>query len=789
MSDHDTFRALFDGGRRVEIPTIQRDYAQGRDDEHSQEVRRRFVGSLVKALKSPDAAPLDLDFVYGRESDGRLEPLDGQQRLTTLFLLHWYVANLDGVSEDFRSWISPHGRGSGFTYNTRPSAREFFDELVKATVPVRALSRGASAVSLAIKDAPWFAQQWRRDPTVIGCLAMLDCIHEHLADESGLWLRLVSTDAPPVVFNLLRLENFGLSDDLYLKMNARGKALTPFEIFKAEFESRVGTVFGDRADAPGGADWRQYVSQQFDLAWTDLLWRTRGEAKEIDPRFMRLLRALALVGSVDAGDDDRLPGRVSRLLGAREPSVAFLTELGLLEAPIVERLVRRMDALASPPNAPSMVGASSYFDEVKLFERVLLALSSWEKDGLTQADWIGFYAWSLLLLRRDAATVGHDWLRLIWNLTVNSDVRDDSLVPMLRGVRELSAWIGPELLTRVASEGLDRASGFNKEQREEERAKARLLLRAPEWRALIERAERHPYFRGDIGFLLRFSGVLDALKAGGWSDSDDAAHRARFADWYERATSVFPEGDSPSIKMFPEHLWERALLAEGDYLLQRGRGWSFLDLKDRDATWRRLLRADTSLPDREARRDVVRRVLERINPANVESSLRAIIAAGVRGADDRPVSGFRGLLVRDPGLIDYCDYRIIRLEDDSAFLLRTTQRNGYHVDLYVYDLYRRLRAQLADVAPFDDVNLREMLGKQEPSRVTLTAPTAALTVEKHGADMVLSLQSSSPDEQLAASLSGWQTTDNVTFTRRVAPALAEQTILQTASALRSLANH
>ena len=94
-----SFRALFGDGQRVEIPVIQRDYAQGRDDEHSQEVRRRIIEALSEALP-PDRAdlgPLDLDFVYGRwESKERtLEPLDGQQRLTTLFLLHWYVASLD----------------------------------------------------------------------------------------------------------------------------------------------------------------------------------------------------------------------------------------------------------------------------------------------------------------------------------------------------------------------------------------------------------------------------------------------------------------------------------------------------------------------------------------------------------------------------------------------------------------------------------------------------------------------------------------------------------------------
>jgi len=124
-------------------------------------------------------------------------------------------------------------------------------------------------------------------------------------------------------------------------------------------------------------------------------------------------------------------------------------------------------------------------------------------------------------------------------------------------------------------------------------------------------------------------------------------------------------------------VWERALLATGDYLLPRGRNWSLLDDKDRDASWKRLLRADTQVPDREARRDVVRGVLERIDPEDVVGSLQAVIANGVQGDDMKPVPGFRRRLVSEPRLIEYCGLRMLRFEDDSAFLLARAQRNGY----------------------------------------------------------------------------------------------------------------
>jgi uncharacterized protein with ParB-like and HNH nuclease domain len=68
---------------KVEIPIIQRDYAQGR--ESKQTVRERFLNALHKAL---NGKAIELDFIYGDLHADAFQPLDGQQRLTTLFLLH-----------------------------------------------------------------------------------------------------------------------------------------------------------------------------------------------------------------------------------------------------------------------------------------------------------------------------------------------------------------------------------------------------------------------------------------------------------------------------------------------------------------------------------------------------------------------------------------------------------------------------------------------------------------------------------------------------------------------------
>ena len=77
----------------IVIPKIQRPYAQGRTDGVSTYVRETFLEELFSTVQGKDI--LDLNFIYGiiRPSDSGyvMELLDGQQRLTTLFLLHWYT--------------------------------------------------------------------------------------------------------------------------------------------------------------------------------------------------------------------------------------------------------------------------------------------------------------------------------------------------------------------------------------------------------------------------------------------------------------------------------------------------------------------------------------------------------------------------------------------------------------------------------------------------------------------------------------------------------------------------
>jgi hypothetical protein len=74
----------------------------------------------------------------------------------------------------------------------------------------------------------------------------------------------------------------GLSEDLYIKMNSRGKPLTLFENFKARFEQVLHRV--------------EEFALKVDGAWSDLFWPYRGSDFTMDDEFLRYFHFATEVG-------------------------------------------------------------------------------------------------------------------------------------------------------------------------------------------------------------------------------------------------------------------------------------------------------------------------------------------------------------------------------------------------------------------------------------------------------------------------------------------------------------
>ena len=268
-----TFKGIFcdEKVKKVVIPMIQRDYAQGRDDSRTSRIRKEFLCTLKEAVENEDKY-VNLDFVYGVENDGLMKPIDGQQRLTTLFLLHWYASRKEKIAESECSFLS------SFSYETRQSSRDFCRELLTFNPAFN-----GESLSYEIADQSWFPHEWEKDPTVRSMLVMLDAINEEFRDVGNIWTSLV--DKNKVTFSFLPIdEDLGNPDDLYISMNSRGRQLTEFEKFKAVF---IQTLEDNKEVAAEIVD---DIARSFDTEWTDWLWKCRGKNEYvIDDMAMRYI--------------------------------------------------------------------------------------------------------------------------------------------------------------------------------------------------------------------------------------------------------------------------------------------------------------------------------------------------------------------------------------------------------------------------------------------------------------------------------------------------------------------
>ncbi len=286
---------------RIEIPIIQRDYAQGRVGKEY--LRKSFLGDLKKALDNDPPfkdTEMKLDFVYGSIENGFLHPLDGQQRLTTLWLLHWYIALMAGKLKEASETLKR------FSYETRISSRDFCENLCK---PEYFSDYYCGSIVAFITSRTWFYSAWKQDPTIQAMLRMLggsqndkkannldgieqvfkcNCIRFNQCSYLYYWKKL--TINCPIGFYFLSLNEFKLTDDLYIKMNARGKQLTGFENFKADL---IGYLVKQKNENSNPVEWENLLDPSngipisVDTKWTNIFWQYKSVGIQDGNGFVR----------------------------------------------------------------------------------------------------------------------------------------------------------------------------------------------------------------------------------------------------------------------------------------------------------------------------------------------------------------------------------------------------------------------------------------------------------------------------------------------------------------------
>jgi len=714
------YKQLLERHGRIRIPMIQRDYAQGRPDE--EEVREEFLSALESALTRPaddPALPLNLDFIYGSvegQEDTRFSPLDGQQRLTTLFLLHWYLAWNDESWESFQALFRANNH-SRFSYSVRPSSNEFFDALVAYRPECQPTD--VASVSGLITNQPWYFRSWRLDPTIQSALHMLDALHRRFAATKGLFTRLTSEDRPSITFQLLDLENFGLSDDLYIKMNARGKPLTPFETFKARYEQELASQFSGETRRIGEQEFPiwEFVARRMDTTWADLFWAHRDQRTQLyDEIIMNVFRIVALV-SRDPESKTYLKDVTLLRDVTNTTSYSTFHSQGWLDEAFTKTLISLLESWSAADGfSTSLLPNRRYFDEKHIFRRLIQHPTS-----LSAPEVILFSGYALFIQTHEAdidPVMFQEWMRIVHNLAVNSDIdRSERLQSPAKGLRELLPQ-SAEILRHFSQLGAkDRVTGFADQQVKEETLKAGLILSDDSWRPLIDRAESHGYFRGQIEFLCEFSGASEQWKSSRSSVWDEETHRRlqeRFADYLTKAEGMFT---AYGLANLGDLRWQRALLAVGDYLLPSRNNWSFLvNAATEPASWKRLLRGSGQhVPEKRA---LLKQLWDRLTTSRPFNEQLDEIIAEATG-----LQPWIEAFVRTPEALGYCERQSIRwISNTQIYLLSKSQMNGSHAELYSYCLYHDVLRKMetdGSLKPLELSHYQSVAGTDEEPYISL----------------------------------------------------------------------
>lgn len=501
MNPNYTLKELLDK-YSVVIPQLQRDYAQGRAE--AKELRVRFLSQILRVLREEER--LNLDFVYGYDKalspnhHPIFYPLDGQQRLTTLWLLHWYLLPSESVAEE-REWLLR------FSYRTRSSSTRFCQLLVE-----HAVVDDSRLDVAAIKDQPWYRQSYNADATIAAMLGTLRTIKELVAPEErvALWKRLCHQRA--LTFDVIDIkgEEFRLTDELYIKMNARGKQLTSFECYKADL-TRALRKIGEQ-DVPCSykgkpLSYADYFAFKVDNEWLDLFYH--GEIDGLDERMYGFIQNIAkLCFFLDPENAKKNVDAFTywdsvNVFSRRDNAYRLISILDLFERIQAKQPLRDFFATLTPSIRFSEEGRKEDPAPVDLFREscdknasvnlvLLLALSHYmEKYQLVEAT-----------------EELQDYLRVVRNLLweerqldemrYRSNVRINSLLTYW-------GWIEPLASREQVLDAIKNSGEVFLKKKEKEKKEGKLhqrvdfILKYPELKPLIGELEDHPLLAGQLG--------------------------------------------------------------------------------------------------------------------------------------------------------------------------------------------------------------------------------------------------------------------------------------------------
>ena len=556
-----TFPKLLEQYDKILIPMIQRDYAQGRTDKKAADVRNNLLNDI---FSSKD---IHFDLIFGSKERRIIDgvekncfiPVDGQQRLTTLFLLFLYglKAGKTNIELDL----------SKFSYDTRRAASDFCKSI---TSEEWAVSNDKN-VSDVIKDSSWFMNYWDKDPTVEGMLNMLDAIHEKCK-------RITSyPNLNKVTFYFFDLESNGLNENLYLKMNSRGKPLTAFENLKAKMEKvlpedvKIEDKCFPNCDASPKDSFKAKWKYFMDRNWTEAFWDSANPEKY----------------------DVSIAKFIARFLAGYWATFGQEPSKKINEKTTAENLEEINKKEKDDKNYADYIQfepIGKVLDLDNAFSALAYALTTapliapyWTNDTIKVSD-KSEYKFLAIIFTYVLFDGDKDAMRFAWNMAENYVTEYDTFVTYCKRAGEISNFKRIKKLTFYRALSSIEFVGNTSDQMKEEIAKAEQMLDgAPRsdgksWEEIIIKAEKYAFFKGAIRFLFTQKDIGDD-----WEHFD-----AKWANAQEYFDKDGVKDGNENDKLYKSNaILMKSLLANCDDFWHRI--WSHFEFSNDANRWKRIL--------------------------------------------------------------------------------------------------------------------------------------------------------------------------------------------------------
>lgn len=477
---------------KIQVPYYQRDYAQGRiDNGRIDNIRKVFVEEMYGAIMGFNNKECHLGLVFGSydENEKVFIAVDGQQRLTTVFLLHWYVAWRENKLNDYKEKLL------NFSWDTRSYSSQFVELLFK----IRPLGN----VIDSIKTNSNYFSVWENDPTVKGMLTMLEEIEKQYPNDILLCSQLFSNDCK-IKYDILKLEKDS-DGKTYLKMNSRGRSLTTFELFKSKLLDKYKPNFGHKFDN----EWLSFmikISATSDSQFSDPDIPFMNFINEYTYTYLqlKLKSGSDIANNYKEFTDAKVKGELTDV-----PFISFDKYNGAFEGDCLEYFEKSLDWICQNYENIKLIDNKIRFSDSRFFIDAII------KDNNPNFT----HRAKLFAVFKYAELTGYDqidtelyekWTRVFRNLVANTDIDGSNIGGICKAINKID---NSDIYGYLSNGG--EISAFTKDQVAEEIAKAKQILYvAPRsdgksWEEIIIEAENYAFFKGAIRFLFTQKDIGD----------------------------------------------------------------------------------------------------------------------------------------------------------------------------------------------------------------------------------------------------------------------------------------